>query len=383
MTVIDSSAREGDEFMSLSTLHIDEPLTWRGGQAQVLNLLRGLKGASIRAELVTQPGSVLGEKAGAFGINIHPLRMRGEADLLAARRINRIIRSGGFKIVHMHTAHAHMIGCLACALNPDPICVVSRRVDFPVKKHPLSLSGIKYKFRVDHYIAISAAIRDVLISGGVKPEKISVVHSGVEPPKAPESPPDIRAEFGLSPTSKVIGTVGALVDHKGYRYLIEAAPTVLKMFPEAKFLIIGDGELRGELEELASQQRVENDVIFAGFRPGARALLEQFDIFAASSHMEGLNTSIIDAIMMGKPVVATSAGGIPEIIEHEKNGLLVPPRNPRALAEAIVDLLAHPEKAEKLALAGRKTATSRFTADHMAQGVIAVYKELLRNRCKN
>lgn len=120
--------------------------------------------------------------------------------------------------------------------------------------------------------------------------------------------------------------------------------------------------------------------MFSGFRPDAGKYISAFDVFVAPSHMEGLNTSILDAMMLERPVVGTTAGGIPEIIEHEKTGLLVPPKDPRALAEAIVGLLANPEKARRLGLAGRGMVINRFTADRMVEGTIAVYQGLLKNR---
>ncbi len=368
--------------MPLSTLHINDQTTWRGGERQVFYLIRGLKKEGHDVELVSQPGSVLGERARAEGIRVNHVRMRGEVDIMAARRIAGLIRSGGFDVVHMHTAHTHMLGCMACARNSNPVCVVSRRVDFPIRKRFFSLSGIKYAFRVDHYIAISNVVKEVLIKGGVGPEKISVVYSGVESSGSDREGSDIRVEFGLAGSARIIGTVGALVDHKGYRYLVEAAPLIMRKIPDAKLIFVGDGELRAELESLAYQCGAQDAIIFAGFRTDAHSLLRQIDVFVAPSHMEGLNTSILDAMMASKPVVATNAGGIPEIIEHEKTGLLVPPRNARALAEAIVDLLTHPEKAERLALAGQKRAMDKFTADRMVEGTIAVYQGLLKNRCK-
>jgi len=369
--------------MRISSLHIDDPPTWRGGQAQVLHLLKGLRKASHRAELVSRPGSVLAERAEEAGVKVHRIRMRGEADVLAAYRIAKIVRSGRFDVVHMHTAHAHMLGCLACARNPEPLCVVSRRVDFPIRKHALSLSRIKYAFRVDHYIAISNAVKEVLVEGGVKPDKISIVHSGVEPRGADGDGPDIRREFGLADHERIIGTVGALVGHKGHRYLVEAVPLIRKKIPNARFILIGDGGLRADLEDLASRLGVQDAIIFAGFRPDAYNLMRQFELFAAPSHMEGLNTSILDAMMAERPIVATRAGGIPEIVVHEESGLLVPPKDPASLAKAILELLEDREKAACLASAGKQRATGGFTAHHMAQGTIAVYEMLLQDRCKN
>lgn len=367
----------------MKSLHINDQSTWRGGERQVSFLLDGLKERGHHVELVAQPGSAIGERVGEAGIRVHHVRMRGEADILAARRLAGIVRSGRFDVVHMHTAHAHMLGCIACAMNPDPVCIVSRRVINPIRKGFFSLSGIKYAFRVDHYIAISNTVAAVLREGGVRPEKISIVYSGVEASGAHEMGPDIRSEFGLADSDKIVGTVGALFDHKGHRYLVEAAPLIKEKVPEAKFIFVGEGKLRPELEMLASQFGVKDAIIFTGFRADARVLLKQFDVFTAPSLMEGLNTSILDALMASRPIVASRAGGIPEIIEHGKTGLLVPPREHVSLANAIVELLQNPRTASTLASAGCEAAQARFTVGKMVEGTIAVYENLVKDRCKN
>ena len=378
----DYEAPDSRPNMETRSLHINDQSDWRGGERQVFYLVKGLKERGHEVELVSQPSSVIGERAQAAGIKVHPVRMRGEADIFAARRIAGLVRSREFDVVHMHTAHAHMLGCMACARNSNPVCIVSRRVDFPIRKRFLGLSRIKYVFRVDRYIAISNAVKEVLIKGGVKPEKISVVYSGVESSGADGAGPDIRAEFGLSDSEKIVGTVGALVGHKGHRYLIEAAPIILEKHPHVKFIFVGDGELRSELKALASQFGVQHAIIFAGYRSDVHALLRQFDVYAAPSHMEGLNTSILDALMAKRPVVAARAGGIPEIVEHDKTGLLVPPGDHVLLAEAVVEMLTDKEKALKLALAGCKSVQGRFTADKMVEGTISVYEDLLKDRGK-
>ncbi|RJP68190.1 MAG: glycosyltransferase family 1 protein [Candidatus Abyssobacteria bacterium SURF_17] len=368
---------------AIRTLHINDQSTWRGGERQVLYLLTGLKERGHHAELVAQPGSVLGERAKAEGIPAYPIRMRGEADVFAAAKISRLIGREQVDIVHMHTAHAHTLGCLACVFNRRPICVVSRRVDFPINRKPFGLPALKYRWRVDHYIAISQAVKDILIAGGVNEDTVSIVHSGVGAPKVEGSREEFRRALGIAPEEKLVGTVGALVDHKGHRFLIEAAPQVLSKAPQTKFIMVGDGELMPSLRSLASKLNVDNAIMFAGFQPGIHKYIGAFDVFVAPSHMEGLNTSILDAMMLGRPVIGTTAGGIPEIIEHGKTGLLVPPKDPAALAEAIVTLVTEPGKAEKLALAGQGRVQQRFTADHMVEGTIAVYEKLLNERCKS
>ncbi len=366
-----------------SSLHINDQSTWRGGEQQVYYLLKGLNERGLRAELVAQPASALAERAGANGIKVHPIRMHGEADLFAARRIARLIAKERFDIVHMHTSHAHALGCLACAFNRTPLCIVSRRVDFAINRKPFGVPALKYRWRVNHYIAISKAVKNVLAAGGVDEKKISVVNSGVERKAGPDSRAEARRSLDVAPDAKLVGNVGALVGHKGQRFLVEAAPLVVREMPSTKFVIVGEGELMGLLRDRASQLGVDNAIIFAGFQPDVHRYISAFDVFVAPSVMEGLNTSILDAMMLGRPVVATTAGGIPEIIEHEKTGLLVPPANPEALAAAIVELLKDPEKAERLARAGQERVVEEFSAERMVEGTIAVYERLMQERCKS
>ena len=278
----------------------------------------------------------------------------------------------------MHAAHAHMIGAMACAFNRNPLCIVSRRVDFPINPGPFGLGKLKYLWRVDAYIAVCEAVKNVLVSGGVDAAKIYVVHSGAVPPKVSQGKA-VRDELGVGPDEKLVGNVGALVDHKGQRYMIEAAPLVLKKSPKTTFVIIGSGELEPFLKDLAWQLHVENSCIFPGFKQDIGTYLAAFDVFVAPSHMDGLNNSVVEAMMMGRPVVGADAGGIPEIVEHGKTGLLARPKDPASLAEAILEMLENPQKAARLASAGREVAFSKFTADHMVQGTIEVYEKLLKN----
>ena len=363
--------------MSLSTLQIDDRFAWGGGQSQVLHLLKGLRDASHHAELVTRPGSVLGERARMAGVKVREVPMRGEADLFSAWRIARIIRSGNFDIVHMHAAHAHTLGAMACVINSTPKCVVSRRVVFPIKTGPLGIAKIKYRFRINAYVAVCKAAKDALVSAGVNPDIVSVVHSGVVPPSVVEGK-DVRREFGLGPEERLVGTVGELVEAKGQRHFIDAVPFILEKYPAAKFMIVGSGQLEAELKDRVSRLGLSDSIIFAGFRDDVGNCLEAFDLFVLPSVMEGLNNSIVEAMMMGKPVVATDTGGIPEIVRHGETGLLVSPGNPALLAEAALELLKSPKRASTLAAAGREFAMENLTAQNMVDNTIAVYENLMR-----
>jgi len=362
--------------MAYSTLHIDGERTWRGGEQQVLYLTAGLARRGHKVTVACQPGSPLAERAAAAGLAVAEVRMRGEADFVAVWALRRLIRRGGFDIVHMHTSHAHTLGSTAARLAARGRTIVSRRVDFGVANN--LVSAVKYHHGVDRFIAISDAIRRVLLDGGVEPGRIAVVHSGIDLSRFEGvEPGHFREEFGVAPDAPIVGNVAAMADHKGQRYLLAAMPRVLEAEPRARLFVLGEGELRPALEQQVADLGIGHAVTFAGFRADVAQWLAFFDVFVMSSHLEGLCTSVLDALAMRKPVVASRAGGLPEIVLHEETGLLVPPKEPEPLADAVVRLLRDRELGRRLGEAGRRRVEDHFSADAMVEGTLRVYDEVM------
>ncbi len=360
----------------MRTLHIDTERGWRGGEQQALYLCGGLLQHGHEAVMACRSGDEMARRAARTGVPTYEFNPVGEIDPGAVLRLARLIRTGRFDLVHMHTSHAHTLGTLAGMLSPETALIVSRRVDFSVRKHAGSI--LKYKLPVDRYIAISEAVRDVLVKDGISADRISVVHSGIDLSRFEHvEDRDLRGEFGLPEDAVVIGNLGALVDHKGHRYLLDAAPEVLDEHPEARFIICGEGELRGPLEEQRRRLGLEGHVLLPGFRPDVPELLNFFDIYAVPSHMEGLNTSLLDALAMRNPVAACAAGGIPEIVRDGETGLLVPPRDPERLADAIIELIEHPEQGREMGQAGRQLVEREFCVESMVAGTLEVYRRVL------
>jgi len=169
------------------------------------------------------------------------------------------------------------------------------------------------------------------------------------------------------------------VPHKGQRHLIEAAALVVKKVPDARFVIAGEGELRPALERQIKEHHLEKHVFLAGFRPDILSVHKAFDIFVMSSVTEGLGTSLLDAMACGKPIVATTAGGMPEVVADGQTGLLVPPRDHEAMAEAIVRLLRDPLARAEMAAAGLARVRARFSAERMVDDTLNVYKRAARH----
>lgn len=364
--------------MAEKILHIDSESGWRGGEAQVLQLCIGLKTLDYDPLLVVSPQSALETQASRANLDIVPLKMRSEYNVRTILSLRRLIKHEGIALCHAHTAHAHSLAWGATARTLAVPVVVSRRVDFSVGRN--YFSRLKYQSPRVYFIAISHGVKQVLLKGGILEERIFVVPSGIDAGKFRDevrTRQDFCKEFNLSPDTVIVGNIAHLADHKGQRYLVEAVPEVLGKCPNAVFFIVGEGDERPALEQLISKLDLRSKVILTGFREDIGYFLRAFDVFVLSSHLEGLCTSLLDALLMEVPVVATRTGGVPEIIEDNVTGLLVEVRNPHALAEGIIRLIREPALCRQFAKAGRERVLTRFTTQQMVRGTVAVYEKVL------
>jgi len=359
------------------SLHVDTARTWRGGQNQVLLTVLGLREIGHRAALVAHPEGELRRRA-EEGLDLIPLAPRSEMDLSAAWRLSRVLKRLKPDIVHAHDPHGLAMASLALSLGGSstaghgaPALVASRRVDFHLKGNSLS----RWKHRqVDCFIAASEAIRRILIADGVPEDHAVTVHEGIDVERVASVPPiDVHEVFWLPHHAPVVGNVAALVPHKGQRYLIEAAHLVVQEVPDARFVILGEGELREQLERQVRDHHLEKHVLLPGFRTDVMGCLKSFDLFVMSSVTEGLGTSLLDAMACSRPIVATTAGGIPEVIADGETGLLVPPRDHAAMANAIVTLLNDAPRRARMGAAGLARVRERFTVERMVAETAAVY----------
>ncbi len=348
----------------MRSLHLDTGRDWRGGQRQCSLLCRGLARRGDEVHLCCRPDSPLGEVA--EGAILHPWEPRGEIDLVAVARLRRLMGRLSPDIVAAHDAHA--AGLLALA-GGRAGRVFHRRVDVPLRTHPAA----RWKaHRADLWICVSRRIEDILRRGRI--DRTRVVHSGV-PPMRPR--PGLRGELGLGETVKVVGAIGGLIPHKGHRVLIEAMAALTDS--ETHLLLIGDGPMRGELSNMLSEMGLQRRAHLLGERRDLPALFGTLDLYAHPSLTEGLGTSILDAFSAGVPVVATRAGGIPEMVADGRTGRLVEPGDAGALARAIGDLLRGPEAARALASAARACYEAEFTDDRMVEKTRRCYQELVPN----
>lgn len=288
------------------------------------------------------------------------------------------------KIVHGFLFHAYILGTFAAKLAGVPIVIASRRSlgHFKEKKWHYLLAERLANRMTDLIVANSEAVRDdVIRQEKVEPAKVRVVYNGVDPAlyEIPADPA-LRTSLGIPEEARIVGVVANLIHYKGHRFLLQAWRTVKQKIPGARLLLVGDGPLRGALEELAQELGLEKEVRFLGSRQDVPRLFALMDVAVLPSLEEGFPNAILEAMAAGKPVVATNVGGIPEAVIHGKTGLLVPPKDPQALADAIIQLLCDPKLAEEMGKAGRERVTKEFGLDRMVKEMEGLYEELISRK---
>lgn len=364
---------------ALKIIHVSTPVSWRGGEQQLAYLAQALEGK--HNQLIMCPkGSELEAFCHKHRLNCHTFAARGLFNLAAARLLKTLCRLQSADIVHCHDSHAHSIAVTAAVVfsNKTPV-VVHRRVDFPVSTGFFS----RYKYnhpQIKAFICVSKAILDLLVPSLLHPEKAVVIHSSIDMARFGRDMSgrlSFRAGLGLNDSHILVGNTSALAPHKDHPTFIRMAKILCSRFPQMRFVIIGDGPSRPEVEQLIETNNLKNIVFLAGFRNNIAQILPGLDVFVMSSRTEGLGTSILDAFASGVPVVATAAGGIPELVDNEVTGILCEVGNQEQLAGAVVRIVEDASLRESLVQHAAKKA-AMFDYRTMADKTRAVYEKILQ-----
>ncbi len=339
----------------LSFLFIDTELVWRGGQDQLFTLLKGLRERGHTVHLVCQPHSFLAKRASDAGITVHRMGIRSELGPFSFVRLAALMRKIRPQVIAFNTPRAIIVGNLASRFSTARARIIFRRVNFPLRRH--CLTYLKYTWGIDCIVAISESIRSQLLSQGIPAPLLRIVYEGLDLAQYPD-----RKESAPQPDRPVIiGTLAYLSPEKGLKHLVEAAVLMPGARSRMRFVIVGDGDCRRELEEQVHARNLDACFQFAGFRDNIGDYLASFDIFVLPSLSEGLSSSILSAMASSLPVVATDVGGIPELVRDGDNGLLVPPADAAALAKALQFLVENPEERFRMGRRGRIRMEEQFT----------------------
>ena len=300
------------------------------------------------------------QRCQAAGVLVHGLPWAIGLDPRAWWYLRRVLWSFRPSIVHAHDSHALTLVLAALWGRKPPRLVAHRRVDFRLRRRGQWL-------RADRVIAVSEAVKQVLLADGMSARDVTVIHDGIDPDevrRAAAAPFDIRRRLGLADGTPLAIQVAALVGHKDQRTLIRAAHAARDMAPDLHWAVAGEGPLRSALEREIADLGVGDRVHLLGYVTAADALIREGDVFVMSSKEEGLGSVVLHALALGKPVVATRAGGLPEIVPTE---WLVPVGDHKALGRRVVDALSHHSPVP---------FPRNYTAVAMAQAVLACYRSL-------
>lgn len=317
---------------------------------------------------------------------LHPLK-----DMKVLFELYAFLRANRFDVVHTHISKTGILGRTAAKLAKVPVIVhtphghVFHSYYGFLKTSLFKMLEKTAAVYTDKIIALTEQERDEHLELGIgAPEKFEVIQSGIDFEhfeKMEHEPAHTvtREQWGLKHEHLVIGTVARLVPVKGHEFLIQAIPDIIKNFPQARFLFVGDGERKKELLALAKKLGVESYVIMTGFQPFVPPFYALMDLFVLPSLNEGMGRVILEAMSCGVVVVATSVGGILNLIRHEENGMLVPARDPSAIAGAVCGLLADRKKTQRLSENAKKQLTD-FSADNMVRKIESLYERLLKEK---
>lgn len=361
----------------MNFLHLDTRPDWRGGQNQILLTLRGLRARGHAAELMALSGAPLERRARAEGFRVHSFPATATR-AGGAWRLARLLGEKKFDVVHAHDPHALTAAWLAGAHRRSAL-IVHRRVAYPLTGGRIGLARYRAARRI---FAVSRFVAQSVTDSGIDPQLVEINHDGVELPAslAPESRLQARLRWGIGAEQTVLSCVGYLLPEKGQEILIRALPAVLQRFPGARLLLAGDGPCRLPLQKLTQELGLASAVIFTGFLDDVGEVYRATDVFLFPSVAEPLGSALLDALAQGLPAIAVAAGGVPEIIEDGRNGILVPSPRTEDFNLALLHLLADPQRSVELAAAGRATILEKFTADRMVEGILEKYERVLGER---
>ncbi len=348
--------------VTLNVLHVDTERGWRGGERQTLWLARELARRGHVSIVAARSGEPLAERAAAEGLTVVACNPANEMDPFAAHALRSVIREHRINLVHAHTAHAVAVAALATLGTGVPF-VVARRVDFKLRDN----LGTRLKYgRAAKFIAVSNAVASVLETSGIDRSRIDVVPDGVDIHRVVE--PAARG------TAPLVVQVSALVGHKDPLNFVRAIDRARQIVPELRAMLVGEGPLRADVESEVARLGLGDVLRVTGFRPDADDILASADVVCLSSRDEGMGSVLLDALAMGRPIAATRAGGIPEVVGD--CGVLVPVEEPNALGEAIARLIRDSAFAASIREKSRARA-AEFSVERMTDRTIAIYERVL------
>ena len=382
---MENAYRQPNRLNQNKLLYVIDNLEFGGGERVFLQLAAGLKDR-FQIFVAASRGGEFQRRIRDLEIHFFPIDMSKRFSLRPIIKIIDIIRSKKIDLLHSQGARADFFARIAG--KASGIHHIVGTVAMPVEGFEVGPFRKKlYRFMdsiteryVDRFIVVSDSLRKILVDERkISPQCVVRIFNGIEldkyQPEATEN--SLRAEWGFSQNEVLIGAIGRMVWQKGFEFLIRSIPDIMLHVTEARFLLVGEGPLRPHLEALTRQLNIEGRVIFTGFRSDIRDLLSAIDILVIPSLLEGFPMITLEAMAMAKPIIASDISGIREQIKNGTSGILVPAKDPKALAAAIVKILDDNTVAKSIGLAARQNVKEKFSIERMLTETERVYLSLL------
>lgn len=362
----------------LRVLHLSSEPSWRGGEQQIAYLIDELNQKGVENIIACRRKSAFEAYCRKKQWKCYSLPFQGSVDVATILGIKKICKQEKVDLLHLHSAKSHSLAVLShLAGNQTPL-ILSRRVDFPVRNN--FLTQWKYNHpAIQKIIGVSQAIEQIVRNSIRHPEKCLTVYSGIDVHRFKKTADSLRKQYHIPEDTVLIGNTSALAAHKDYFTFVDTVNIFCRYNISSRFLIIGDGPEKESIQNYIKEKGLEEYIIMTGFLDNIEEVLPALDIFLMTSSTEGLGTSVLDAFACKIPVVATQAGGIPEMVIHEKTGLLASPKDAATLAQHLKRITENTALRATLTENAYRHLLQNFTKEKMASRTLIVYRQVLEN----
>jgi len=374
--------------MKIKILFVIDGLEFGGGERVFVQIIKGLPTERYEVHAASYGEGVFRTELPG-SVTFHPLDFRRRTNPGILFNLLKLMKETEIHIVHGQGARAEFFARIASRLCHVPAYVST--VAMPVEGYNVSPSLRTIYEVLDHaterfvtrFLVCSSALERLLAEDhGIHEEKIVKIYNGIEwreyePAKLSKVRQEVRTRLGVGEMNPLIGAIGRLVWQKGFLFFLRAIPHITQRVPEARFLLVGDGPLRQVLEEEAKRLKISNRITFTGFTTEAKTFMSAMDVIVIPSLREGFPMVTLEAMALEKAIVATEIDGIDEQIRSGKEGILVPPQSPEAIARAVVSLIKGEEDALKLGRAARERVKKEFSVEKMIDETRKVYEDLI------
>jgi glycosyltransferase involved in cell wall biosynthesis len=368
----------------MNILHLISSSGLLGAERVLLEIAEYSKRAGLGVGIgvfqnMQNPNLELAEVAKGQGFDVQIFPCNGRFDKKTIRMIKDYMDKSGVQILHSHNYKSNFYGRRALSNNNIRWVVTNHGRRFGPKLMLYNLLDGFVVRHADKVIAVSKKIVSRMKLAGIDSKKICLIENGINLERFQKNigSDSTRKSFRIKKDALVVGTVGALTEEKGHLYLLRTIPKVVQRFPKAIFLFVGDGKERPNLEDIASKLGIVDKVIFAGMRKDVPEILSMIDVFVLPSLNEGLPMALLEAQAARVPVVATRVGAIPDVVDDKVTGMLIPPKDPQGIAEAIIMILSDKTFASEMAQKGFERVRDNFSSEKMGIKYLSIYKELL------